>query len=81
MSDLPASAIAALNNGQKIEAIKIVREERKLGLKEAKDLVDAYIKTQPALAADYEKQTSRPGLLVVCALLIALAVYYFLRHR
>ncbi len=29
-----------------IEAIKVVRQERNLGLKEAKDAVDAYLKTK-----------------------------------
>jgi hypothetical protein len=32
-----------------IEAIKVVRQERNTGLKEAKDLVDAYLASQPAL--------------------------------
>lgn len=38
---LPAAAAAALRSGNKIEAIKIVRAELRIGLKEAKDLVDA----------------------------------------
>lgn len=46
---VPASAIPALEQGQTIEAIKIVREERGLGLKESKDLVDAYLKSRPDL--------------------------------
>ena len=32
-----------------IEAIKVVRQERTIGLKEAKDVVDSYIGSQPAL--------------------------------
>jgi ribosomal protein L7/L12 len=39
---MPAAAVAALERGETIEAIKIVREVRGLGLKEAKDLVDAF---------------------------------------
>jgi ribosomal protein L7/L12 len=39
---LPAEALAALSQGQLIEAIKIVREASGLGLKEAKDLVEQY---------------------------------------
>lgn len=46
---LPATAIAALEQGQTIEAIKIVREEHGLGLKESKDLVDHYLKSRPDL--------------------------------
>ena len=44
MSDapLPPAAEDALARGRVIEAIKIVREARGLGLKEAKDVVDAH---------------------------------------
>ena len=38
--DLPAQVVAALERGQKIEAIKLLRELRGLGLKEAKELVE-----------------------------------------
>jgi len=48
---LPPAAVAALSNGNKIEAIKIVRQEWGTDLKDAKDAVDAYVRTQPALAA------------------------------
>ena len=48
---LPVAAIAALNKGSKIEAIKIVRRERGTGLKGAKDAVDEYLRGQPALQA------------------------------
>lgn len=39
-TDLPPAAVAALIKGQKIEAIKILREERRIGLKEAKESVE-----------------------------------------
>ncbi|MDP3701140.1 MAG: ribosomal protein L7/L12 [Hylemonella sp.] len=38
---LPPAALAAMASGQKIEAIKLVREATGLGLKEAKDAVEA----------------------------------------
>ena len=38
--DLPGQVVAALERGQKIEAIRLLRELRGLGLKEAKDLVE-----------------------------------------
>lgn len=47
--DLPAEALAALQHGQTVKAIRIVREARGLGLKEAKDAVDAAIARDPAL--------------------------------
>jgi ribosomal protein L7/L12 len=42
-SMLPEEAIAALGAGNKIEAIKIVREATGLGLKEAKEAVERYV--------------------------------------
>jgi len=48
-SDLPKAAIEALWQGNVIESIKVVRQERTIGLKEAKDVVDSYIGSQPAL--------------------------------
>jgi hypothetical protein len=47
--DLPKAAVEALWQGNVIEAIKLVRQERNLGLKEAKHVVDVYIASQPAL--------------------------------
>ena len=43
-SGLSPAAIAALWKGQMIEAIKVVRQEQNLGLKEAKDAVEAYLR-------------------------------------
>lgn len=48
---LPVAAIAALHKGNKIEAIKIVRSERNIQLKEAKGAVEGYLRSQPALQA------------------------------
>jgi ribosomal protein L7/L12 len=42
---LPPAAQSAIREGNLIEAIKVVRQERSLGLKEAKDVVDAYIQS------------------------------------
>jgi len=42
-SFLPEAAIAALGAGNKIDAIKIVREATGLGLKEAKEAVEQYV--------------------------------------
>jgi hypothetical protein len=47
--DLPKAAVEALWHGNVIEAIRVVRQEGNIGLKEAKDLVDAYLASQPAL--------------------------------
>jgi ribosomal protein L7/L12 len=46
---VPPEAVAALSQGNKIEAIKIVRAANRTGLKEAKEAVEAYVLTQPTL--------------------------------
>jgi len=84
---LPAAAIVALNRGQVIEAIKLVREsEPGLGLAGAKAKVDAYVARDPMLKAQVEQQVkaSRSRLvrwvIIVDILLFAgLAWYLFLR--
>ena len=40
-TNFPKAAIEALWQGNVIEAIKVVRQERNIGLKEAKEVVDA----------------------------------------
>jgi hypothetical protein len=47
---LPPAAVQALQQGRMIEAIKIVRTERNLGLKQAKDQVDQYLQQRPELS-------------------------------
>lgn len=39
---LPAAVVQALESGEQITAIKLLRESSGLGLKEAKDLIEAY---------------------------------------
>jgi ribosomal protein L7/L12 len=74
---IPTHAIAELHQGKKIEAIRIVRQAQGLGLKEAKDVVEAYIQSQPALKVAIEaknkeaKQTLIRWLLVVAAIIAA----------
>ncbi len=42
VSPLPANVRIALQQGNTVEAIKLLRQHSSLGLKEAKDAVDAY---------------------------------------
>lgn len=46
-STIPLRAIGQLRIGKKIHAIKVVREVLGLSLKDAKELVDEYVKTHP----------------------------------
>jgi ribosomal protein L7/L12 len=80
--ELPPQAVAALALGNKIEAIKIVRETRNVGLKDAKETVEAYIRREPALQqklAAAQAETKRASFRWVIVLAgIAIAVYYLL---
>ena len=82
---LSAAAIAALRRGNKIEAIKLVRMELNIGLKEAKDAVEDFVKGQPELQsalAEAQGEAKRSAVVWI-AVLIGLAVlaYYFLAKR
>lgn len=50
-SKLTDDAITAIESGQLIQAIKITRAKTGLGLKESKDVVEAYIELHPELKA------------------------------
>ncbi|NQD91531.1 50S ribosomal protein L7/L12 [Pseudomonas sp. CrR25] len=48
-NEMPSDVVAALERGRKIEAIKLLRERRGLGLKEAKEAVELYTREHPHL--------------------------------
>jgi ribosomal protein L7/L12 len=72
---LPQTAVSALEQGNAIEAIKIVRLERGLGLKESKDLVDGYLKSRPDLQRRLESAQAEAirGFMRWMAVFLALA--------
>ena len=80
---LPAAAVSALWKGQIIEAIKVVRLERNIDLKDAEGLVDAYLRQQPMLKSKVEEiqEDSREGLLRWVAFLLigGAGLAYFLQ--
>ena len=82
---LSAEVISALHRGNKIEAIKLLREEQGIGLKEAKDAVDAYVRTQPDLEATFAAAQSRTSRSAVLWLMIliggAILIYFFTNRR
>lgn len=78
-SDLPEDVVAAIKAGHKVEAIKRLREARGLGLKEAKDAVDAYVRAHPdAVASAPALAESGMNPLVI---IITLAVLGYLAYR
>ena len=85
-SSFPPAAVAALEQGNTIEAIKIVRLDRGLGLKESKDLVDAYLKSRPDLqrrleAAQVEARQGFVRWLVIFLTLAAAAAYFLTQGK
>jgi ribosomal protein L7/L12 len=82
-SVLPADVMGALQRGEKLEAIKLLREATGLGLKEAKDVVETALSRQGAARksklAPGEVQRNRPTAWVVVGVVItALLLWYFL---
>ena len=83
-SALPADVIGALRRGEKLDAIKLLREATGLGLKEAKDIVEATLERQAApqktQLASGAVPRSKPITWLVAGLVIAvLLLGYFLR--
>jgi len=83
---LPQAAVAALERGNTIEAIKIVRLERDIGLKESKDLVDAYLKSRPDLqrrleAAQAEARQGFVRWMVIFLALAAVMAYFVMQGK
>jgi len=79
--DLPAPVVTALSQGQKIEAIKLLREAHGIGLKEAKDAVEDYIKSRPELSLKLTgmQEVAEKSLLrwVIILGVLLLAIYWF----
>ena len=81
---LPMEVIAALQRNQKMEAVRLMREQTGLGLKEAREAVEAYERTRaPTLGELSPGQVSDTGSAVwrvVILVLLALAVYLVMRR-
>ena len=78
--DFPAEAVTALWQGNKIEAIKILRRALHIDLKDAKDKVDQYVSNEPALqqklaTAQTESLRGLVRWLFIIGV-VAIAVYY-----
>ena len=73
--DLPADVIEAIRANRKIDAIKLLRQHRGLGLKEAKHAVEAYARENPESNLPPMPQ-SESGLGRIILLAIALGALY-----
>ena len=80
-SGLPPDVIEAIAAGRKIEAIKLLREQTGMGLKEARDIVDAVAPPEAGFAehrASPRNDTGIGRLILVFALLGGLLAGYLL---
>ena len=80
---LPPEAETLLEEGRIIEAVKSLRASHNLGLKEAKDWIEAHIASEPLLRVKLEtrQKAARRKLfyifLVIDAFVAAGLIYYF----
>ena len=77
--EMPPEVMAALGRGHKIEAIKLLRESRGLGLKDAKEAVEAHVRKHPELHRSVG--ASRHGLLFWLVLIVLLALLILFSRR
>jgi len=81
---VPDHAIAALRQGNKIEAIKRTREATAMGLKDSKDAVEALLARDRGLREAFESASpgfsgSTGSLIFVLAVIAAAVWWFFLR--
>lgn len=75
--------LAAVDAGRKIEAIKILREESGLGLKDAKQVIDAVTRerrSDPVIAAGMVEEGGAESvikMIVVIAIILGAYFYFF----
>ena len=70
-----ADVLAAIRANRKIKAIKLLREERDLDLKDAKHLVDNYIARNPPDSPDRSGQGKFRFAPLVLAIMVTAALY------
>jgi hypothetical protein len=76
--ELSADVIAEIETNRKVTAIKLLREQQGIGLKEAKEIVDAYQDEHPRDTTHQSRQSqSGIGRLLLVALMIGLAYGLF----
>jgi len=80
LASLPPEVAAAMKQGNKIEAIRMLREKTGLGLKEAKEAVESIQTDTSSLRAPGEVARSGIGMWLVAAL-VAVAVLAYVVFR
>ncbi len=73
--ELPNEVRELIHAGRKIDAIKQLREARSLGLKDAKQAVDAYVAAHPESIRPRPTGQASPGARLLPLALLAAAVW------
>jgi hypothetical protein len=73
--ELPADVIAEIHANRKVTAIKLLRVHQGIGLKEAKELVDAYMNKHPSSPRS-GVQESKGGLGRMLLFILGVVVIY-----
>lgn len=77
-SELEPEVVEEIQNGRKINAIKKLRELRRIDLKEAKELVDAYSPEKEKFTPSVQKPGSGNGLIIM--IIIGAAAFFLYKY-
>lgn len=80
---LPPEAISALESGNKVEAIKCIRADNNLSMKEAKDYIEAYLNQAPAVNDESTESKARKlsDMEQLIIAVVVVGIYYFIAGR
>ncbi len=73
--ELPAEVVAEIEANRKVAAIKLLRKRMGIGLKEAKELVDAYTEKNPPVSTPIVAKTDT-GIGRIIILIIGVSAIY-----
>lgn len=73
--ELPADVIAEIESNRKVNAIKLLRSQQGIGLKEAKQIVDSYMEKHP-FGSRLGPSESEGGIGRIFVLVIGVFVIY-----
>lgn len=87
--DLPPKALEALSQGNRNGAVDVVQQEKNLSREDARELVAAFILSQPSLQAKMRFEESRAGtswglmrwLILFQAIAVAIGYFLFFRDQ
>lgn len=81
-AEFPLAEVSALQNGMLIDAIRIVREARGIGLKDTKEAVERDLESEPLIRSRFQaahSESRRSMLLWMVTLVLGLVVYFLVR--